>query len=154
MVRYWKIGVLCLALCASSAAPAPAQYGQGFLDGTLASSAVRAVDAMREWHQAHGSLPSSDADLRALLLSIYQRISGTSPSQPMTYEGNSRVLGTIRLTLDPTIRNAPIAVWKTNPPENWMQPANSTNILIDGEHQYVIWTAELNGAPMRDANKK
>lgn len=151
------LSTFLLALMLTSLSlPAQAQYGQGFDSEYLLSTARRSADAMREWHKKHGSFPNLDQDINKALKFVYQRITGSAldPSTQIIYTGNIHSIENIRFSLDQSISNAPVEQWKTNPPESWTAPPNSTVILTDGKDQFVVWTSVISGGPMRDSNNK
>ncbi len=148
--------LLLVLMLSSLTLPAHAQYGQGFDSEYLLSTARRSADAMREWHKKHGSFPNLDQDINKALKFVYQKITGSAldPSTQITYTGNIHSIENIRFLLDQSITNAPVEQWKTNPPESWTAPPNSTVILTDGKDQFVVWTSVISGGPMRDSNNK
>jgi len=135
--------------------PVRAQFGQGIFDQSVINSALRCVDALRSYYTVHKTLPQQISDQDQALNQIYQQAFGSppDPSVQITTNGAYRVLGNLRLCTDQTIRNAPMAQWRKNPPDNWTAPANSIVILVDGGSQYLIWCAAINGVPMRDQNQ-
>lgn len=158
----YRIKVILLAAsCAilfatGSPPPAICQYGQGILSGQVYATARTAGDALRTWHKQHGAFPNTPAGIDSALRFVYAKVLGSPPEprQQITYTGTKHSLGNLVMAYDPTIRNAPIAQWKINPPEAWSAPANSTVILTDGADQFLIWSSVLNGVPMRDSDNK
>lgn len=136
--------------------PLKAQYGQGFESAELASTARRAADAMRQWHKKHGSFPSLDQDINKALKFVFEKTSGSSlnPNTQITYAGSVHVLENLRMSVDASIKNAPIEEWKRTPPASWNAPANSTVILTDGDDQFLIWSSIQSGGPMLDSNNR
>jgi hypothetical protein len=128
---------------------------QGLVEGQIVNTGLRTADALRSYYARYKVFPQSTSDLDEALRQIYTQVFGMSPDPNMqiTSEGPFRVLGNLRIRMDDTIRNAPIAQWKENPPDNWNAPANSIVILVDGGSQYIVWCAAINGVPIRDQNK-
>ncbi|MDR3614107.1 MAG: hypothetical protein P4L53_11140 [Candidatus Obscuribacterales bacterium] len=135
--------------------PALAQYGQGFLSGIYQSGAKSAADAMRNYYKEHRQLPRSTTELDDVLCNVYAEINGGPPNliaTPITTYNDYRVLGSLMIKYDPTVANAPVELWRKNPPENWMVPGGKIVILSDGNSEFINWCATINGAPMLDEN--
>lgn len=145
-----------LLFSAVAISPAVAQYGQGFDSEELHAVALRAGDAMREWHKQHGSFPNLDQDVDEALKFVCEKVNGSpiSATTQVTYTGSVHSIDNIRMIVDRSIRNAPIDEWRSRPPATWTAPANSTVILTDGKNEFLIWTSVISGTPMRDSNDK
>lgn len=156
MLRLLSITLGLLVIIAFNLPPVCAQYGQGFDSEELHAVALRAGDAMREWHKEHGSFPNLDQDVDKALKFVCEKVNGSpvSSTTQVTYSGNVHSIDNIRMVVDRSITNAPIEEWKSRPPATWTAPANSTVILTDGKNQFLIWTSVISGTPMRDSNEK
>jgi hypothetical protein len=141
---------------APSCQPARAQFGQGILDGTIFNGALTAAKALRSYYRDNQQLPRDPNAQDKVLVAAYQNINGCppDPTMPITTVGTYRVLANLRIATVETIRDAPIEQWRQYPPDNWIAPANSIVMMTDGNNQFIVWCAALNGVPMKDANNR
>ncbi len=156
MRKVFFIAIALIALCAFAITSVDAQYGQGFDSEELHAVALRAGDAMKEWHKQHGSFPNLDQEVDEALKFVFEKVNGAPvPSTTqVTYTGSVHSIENIRMSVDRSIRNASIEELQKRPPSTWTAPANSTVILTDGKDQFLIWTSVVSGTPMRDSNDK
>lgn len=156
MRKLLLIASIFLSCFAVTRLSAYAQFGPGFDSEGLHSVALRAGDAMREWHKQHGSFPNLDQEVDEALKFVCEKVNGApvSATTQVTYTGSVHSIDNIRMCVDRSIRNAPIEEWKSRPPNTWTAPANSTVILTDGKNEFLIWTSVISGTPMRDSNDK
>lgn len=156
MRKVFLIVVAFIAIYAFALASADAQYGQGLDAEELHSVALRAGDAMKEWHKEHGSFPNLDQEVDEALKFVFEKVTGAPvpPTTQVTYTGSTHSIENIRMSVDRSIRNASIEELQKHPPSTWTAPANSTVILTDGKDQFLIWTSVVSGTPMRDSNDK
>ena len=150
IIRYATI--FLLAFCVR---PAIAQFGQGLLSGTYQAGGSTMVEVLRQYYKDHQHMPQNMDEIDDVLCKSYEAIGGCKVNllnTPIESWNAYRILGSMAMKYDPSIINAPLDIYATHPPENWMLPGGKIVVLSDGNNGYLIWYATLSGGPMMDDN--
>lgn len=148
------LSALCLGLVWLPAARA--QFG-----GTQPAQMQMAARILKSYCKEKGHLPYSQAEMDDVLVRIYTQINGNPPDfnspnmadKPAT-QGPWRILDNVRIKLDGTARNAPIAQWRRNPPDDWIVSGPSIVIVTDGQEDFYIWSSGTGTTPIVDASNQ
>jgi len=148
ILRFLGLAVMALA---SSACP------QALAQAVLPTWPPLAVAELKDYCRQKGHMPSNNEEIDQVLIKIYTKLQGNPPdaaTQPTT-NGSWRVLGNVKISLDGIARNAPLAAWRKDPPQNWNALGSMTLVVVtDGQKDCFAWVSALEGTPLRDGNNE
>lgn len=157
MLRSGTTARLLIALSLALAAGFPgAQPAHAQVSSQISGPMRMAEAELKSYFKAHGHLPRSTQEKDDFLARLYKTANLNSP--PPTVKPFNlrtwRVLGSYAINVDGAARSASLDLWRRTPPKHWWAKACTLAITTDGDHDYYIWTPDLEGYPLRDEHRQ
>jgi len=107
---------------------------------------------LRHYRKTHDHLPRLQPEIDDALLMVFKRVSNVPANTTVVPQsvGTYRVYYNLRMKFDQSIRAIPYINGQIQFPGSWTAPAGNVVIVTDGENQFMIWRAGMDGHPSLD----
>jgi hypothetical protein len=129
-----------------------AQSMMGFGQEDLIRQVRETAAAMRQYRKDHDRFPELQPELDDTLKTVFKRVSLSQADTTIVPQSrnNFRTYYQFAIAVDPGIRSLTVINGQIKPPNSWNAPPNSIVILSDGQNQFAVWAAGMNGSPIND----